>query len=1094
MLKRLLRVFCCILKGVWRVLRFIFLLIFGRLGLTLLLLLLLADFWLEFHGIPGRMLSRIQKPDSGMLVTCRWIHVGVFKGVTLHNVAFDVNTKAGPLVVHARKIGGQLDWLTIFGEQDWIPDSVSVSGVTMKLMGNNGKPVMDCRVDDGMLRFEGNDLLRLVIDGESQSVKFNVEGTFTSMREFLSELDKSGGPVMPDPDLSALFEKIGQELREFGRLSDDSFVKISLDTDCKDWLSGRMKCRFSLSDLLFNGVVVSKIRGRFEGGMDEIAFDGLDVILSRSEMINGKGMLYPKSRELEATLKGSLAPATLCQLAKIDTKDWLTHRIRIPSLSFEGRLPRCPLELEKMEPSLTCSLSSSFEAFGVDVEKGGFKLSYKDGKLSVDDISFVVSKDGRENLNGKMSLDLNTMQLAGELDGQVIWMERMKNYGIHLPEKILAGNGDPSAFHIKLDPSPLNLRGLSLSGRIEDGGLSFLTRSCREMDIDFALKDGKISIEPLSINLLRVDHAIDVKISCDIDGGLNSGQFKTNFDINALARPDAKSELKSGLACKGWVSYRPKDSVISVECDGDCHPDWIYQSYCRRLDLNCSYVFVLLGTTDKPVKYELKLPEVSLDNGDDWEMTAKVTGHDMHFSTFKVKDIACEVAVNSHEVNIKDIRARTLEDENLRLDIRVQYSPVEFSIKDLELEGNPALAEAFILNSGAQEVYRRIWSEVKWSDKKKPMVRMPTLIYKDGSPWNLTLTAHVNAQDVNYHGYRAEEMNLIVALDLPSTVSVKPITLKTQKGDVYGEISLTFGGVPQCTFKIDGEEGYLNPKTLLTTVNPDFAKTLADISFSDESRLSLTGEMFLSGDSRLSVSGTLACPDMKWRDYELTNMESTWSYSSNGISWNITDATYLEGKLRSSGVYEPDNNRGEFLVFIDGMPFSRVGELAKSAKSDEPRGKPMPGIVNGECHGRFLVGWAGRPLHLEGDGHVSIRQADLWNVPLLAQLSELLPGGNGSGSTLGSITQLDADVEFLGNRLSVPNLYTNGTIMSLRAKGEYGFENESLQFLVSGVPLQDVGIVSLLLRPLSWAFQAELEGTLSAHRWRMKSGLMQLIK
>ena len=55
--------------------------------------------------------------------------------------------------------------------------------------------------------------------------------------------------------------------------------------------------------------------------------------------------------------------------------------------------------------------------------------------------------------------------------------------------------------------------------------------------------------------------------------------------------------------------------------------------------------------------------------------------------------------VTSQAVEITDIRALTVDDENLQLDIRVQYSPLEFSIKDLELKGNPVLASAFILNS-----------------------------------------------------------------------------------------------------------------------------------------------------------------------------------------------------------------------------------------------------------------------------------------------------------------------------------------------------------------------------------------------------------
>ncbi|MBR3650632.1 MAG: hypothetical protein IKN52_10300, partial [Victivallales bacterium] len=68
--------------------------------------------------------------------------------------------------------------------------------------------------------------------------------------------------------------------------------------------------------------------------------------------------------------------------------------------------------------------------------------------------------------------------------------------------------------------------------------------------------------------------------------------------------------------------------------------------------------------------------------------------------------------------------------------------------------------------------------------------------------------------------------------------------------------------------------------------------------------------------------------------------------------------------------------------------------------------------------------------------------------------------------------------------------------MALRAKADYSFEDQRIKIQVNGVPLQEVGILSLALRPLTWAFQAEREATLDtweSSRGKMKSGLMQLL-
>ena len=68
--------------------------------------------------------------------------------------------------------------------------------------------------------------------------------------------------------------------------------------------------------------------------------------------------------------------------------------------------------------------------------------------------------------------------------------------------------------------------------------------------------------------------------------------------------------------------------------------------------------------------------------------------------------------------------------------------------------------------------------------------------------------------------------------------------------------------------------------------------------------------------------------------------------------------------------------------------------------------------------------------------------------------------------------------------------------MALRAKADYSFEDQMIKIQVNGVPLQEVGILSLALSPLTWAFQAEREATLETwenSRWKLKSGLLQLL-
>ena len=1121
---KLASVFFRILKAIWRFIRFVFRLIFGPLGLAVVVFVLLADFWMESHGLSGATCDKWFGIGDGPLLKCRRIKAGFVNGVVLQGVSFDMNTQAGPLVVDARRIAGNINWFGLLEDNGWIPNSVEAYGVKLDLKGIHHDSIWKGNIFECKLNFEGDELLMLSLKGESLRIHLEVNGRFSNARTFIEQLTKKNDPVTPDPVLSKKLEEISQKLHNIDRLSDESFIRLEVDADCKDLKKGRVDCYFSMPDLLVNDVVVSKFRGHLKGGMEALNFDGLNIILSRSEVFNGHGVFYPETMELEAKVDGEMTPSTACQLAGIETKDWLSHRVRIPALSFNGELPKCRLDWKEMSPSLTCALKTSFEAFGVIVENGKFELTCKDNTVVVKSFTFGLSDENekekeREYINGNMSLDLNDMGVKGRLNGKIAWLERLKGYGVEFPWRVLHGDKAPAEFDIMLSlPSP-DWRKLELNGHLKDAGLDFLTQKCNLMDMAFSMNEGKISIESLKMKLEETDDAVTFEAMCDLKDGIEKGVFDTEFKLNALARPDLKSKWGNGLSCNGNVTYSPKDNKLGLHFKpSSCHPDWIYQTYCRPLDLGASYVFALFETTEEPVKIsKLDISDWVLDDFDTWKLSVDVEGHKCHFGSFRAKDVSCSVAVTSQAVEVTNIQSLTVDDEQLRLDIRVQFSPLEFSIKDLVLKGNPALAEAFILNSNAQTIYRNIWADIQWDKTNKPLLRMPTLIYKDGSPWTLTMTGHIEAENVLYHDYQSDKLDLVITLDLPSTLSVKPITLKTDDGDVYGEIALTFGGVPQCTFMVDGEEGHLDPKRLLTTINKDFAQYLKDVDFGENTRLSFEGEMFLGGDPRISVRGRLASSAITWKlpkaeviekaasklqELKLADMESTWSYSSNGLAWNVTKGSFMDSSLRSSGVYEPESNRGEFLVLFDDLPYKNLEALTK--KNDEKKKKDdkkseesvAPGVVNGVFHGRFLAGWAGRPLHMEGGGHVAIRQGDLWNVPLLAQLIEVLPGGYSSRSTLGRISQLDADVEFLGNRLAINDVYTDGTIMSLRAKGEYYFEDQRLKISVNGVPLQEVGILSLALRPLTWAFQAERDGTLDKwddSKWRLKSGLLQLL-
>jgi hypothetical protein len=261
------------------------------------------------------------------------------------------------------------------------------------------------------------------------------------------------------------------------------------------------------------------------------------------------------------------------------------------------------------------------------------------------------------------------------------------------------------------------------------------------------------------------------------------------------------------------------------------------------------------------------------------------------------------------------------------------------------------------------------------------------------------------------------------------------------------------------------------------------------VEFAPDSTVVCQGSFFLSGEPMVRISGTLKTPFASYKGLALEDLESTWRVTPGTIGWDVTQSRVFDGDMQLTGVYDIANRTGHIALNSARMSFPAVMKRFHSGSKEN--GEPLPGLMSVNCRLQILHGWAGKDLQLMGNGRLSITESDLWRVPLLTGLGRLLDMTmlnrltGGRLSSLGTITRLDADLDFNGDRLLVPNLKTDGTIVSLRGSGEYSWESSRLFFQVTGHTLSKVGILSFALRPLSWVFNAELTGTTDDYKWRM---------
>lgn len=125
---------------------------------------------------------------------------------------------------------------------------------------------------------------------------------------------------------------------------------------------------------------------------------------------------------------------------------------------------------------------------------------------------------------------------------------------------------------------------------------------------------------------------------------------------------------------------------------------------------------------------------------------------------------------------------------------------------------------------------------------------------------------------------------------------------------------------------------------------------------------------------------------------------------------------------------------------------------------------------------------------LEGEGRVRIREGQVFQIPLLGGLSQLL---GRIYPRLGFAVQTDARAHFdiRERHISSDNIRIEGALLSLRGEGQYQLD-DNLDFKVQVLPLRRgflVDAVRLVTYPVSRLLQFRLKGTLSEPHWSIDS-------
>ncbi|MBP5640199.1 MAG: hypothetical protein J6X55_12015 [Victivallales bacterium] len=1108
-----------------------------RVAIPFGVLLLAVDLYFEWFGIPEGWCRKIQEriQTKELSVSFDKIQCGLFRGIVLHNTKCTTVTPAGNVRVVAEHIIVYLD-LDDLVNLEFFPQALGVDRGSVELMNSEGKKA-SLNLSDLALKCSLTVDERLVANGKCTGFGLPLELSvgFTDGRRTLKKLlkEKSPEPTVIDKELQEKVSRIVEQLQKLSLPADGSSrMKVTLNGPMEKLGKWKYKGFIHLRGARWDGLQIPYCSTVFHGNTQIFSVDDIQLWLGRADSLSGDADLFIGDREFQAHCSGKLTRSSLEYLVNsvrtvIYDKEMAVSLNELPwnDMSFKAECKRSAMTLEDLDASVRCDFSEA--DYGV-IGRGSayISASLQKSVLKVDKAEVLLSSVQREGVSFEGNWNLKTGLAEAALDGKMNIRRRLSELGVSLPVSLVSLSDAPCEIMMTLAIENGNLNEMSLAGKMVQPGGQLLGVDCSKVILPFKYEqsEGKVFVDRLLVVRSSKGDMDDetedernavmgLKASCDIMSAIKKNEVDVDIMLDLKGREDEQGPWEMALTYGGHITWKSQGNILSFKGEGTMFPERVYREYLRRYDIDESNMLMHIDcSAGQPAAFSLDFPETSLNDGKRWTLTGNLSFGKVCFNGLDAEKVTCDnFTINSNDCMFKNIHLLT-NDDDATFDLHVVYSPLTLTFSNSWLDGKPEIIGKFFPDNIVGGFYSNIFKDITWNKGIRPHIQMPKLVYTYGDhQWRVFCDGiYANVHDIRYRDLKIDEATVIVSLDLPSSVSLEPVNIRFNDkawGGVRGKVELQLLGTKQCRFQVYDTLMGVDIKKALEGVLPELSEKISDLSISEDCILSCTGSLFLDGEPRLHIEGTLKAKEISYRDFSLQNVIMGWSYDDGDIQWDIKEAEFFKGQVRTRGHYDMMREQGKMLVLFNDMSLDELLAKAPSETEKEemtPDKKPeapskqkktgtYKGNVSGELQMDILHEWAGRPLHLNGQGNVKITEGELWNVPILSKLGKIIASASLGkvSSTLGQISEAEAKFDFNGVNVSVSQIHTNGTIISLNGNGEYRWiddvNNGLLHFWINVVPVKDVKLLSFLLSPLTGMFQAELMGTLKENTWKIRT-------
>ncbi|MFA6929657.1 MAG: hypothetical protein WCT05_04970 [Lentisphaeria bacterium] len=1080
------------------------------IGILLVLLLLLLELFFRFYGLPSSAHHLLEDSLAHAGLNCRfsWVKASIFSGFTFQGVTAKTDTPMGPLCLTAQELVITLNPLKLCQGQI-VPDSIRLNAAKLQLITSNAISILNCQKFFFFARTLEKEKLSCNLLFSQNGIRIRGEAilaNYLSLPQRIAELLKANDVLQTDKSakITAFLELFQQRFQacEFG--DNDAILNFSCQADAKDWNSFRINGDFDLNYGQIGPLQIHKQRGRFQYRNQILQLTDLRWLLSSDEQIRAELQVDFSQQTIAADFQGRLTPETCMNLALPNPPAWPPFLSCPMPISFQGKLLPAKWDFSNAEPEIACTVKS-ISIFGTHFQQSSFTLKIQKEILSLNNL--VLGLDFRQNkgIRGNLQWQLREKRLSGNLEARFNLKEVLRDQGLTTDFTGFSFEDfDDVKLKVNLQQSPLDWKQWKIDGELSEAEGQEFGVDFQQLVVPFRMESAWLHIQQASTEINPTD-----AMKLTLDAAINLQDFATRQSLT----PEFSLCLSPASSLK-----QPQTDILNI--NAKCHldlqnnrfqlsegkgvliPDLFLIGFHEQFQRLYEPLNQLLSGS-KPLQILFTIPEFELSQKDNWRILLKIAAEKAKFNQLNIHTVRADGEFSSRQLQFNNIKALVNDNEELSLDLVVRFSPPAIEVKNALIHGRPDFFEAFIFDDNACRIYRKIWENVRWDPQNLPAIHIPYLLYwvapSNSRDWQLQIDATLELQNVFFKDFPIPGANIGLKLELPDSLLLNPVTLKTQQGNVNAKVAFSFSGLPNCSFTLDETEVPLDVILLLKSINENWRKFLDQITLHPQAKMQCNGFFDFMADPTIQIDGTIRSKEITFKKAQLKNVFCQWNFYANQLFWNIPEATFLDAELKNTGVFDFRTNAGESLLKIRNLPLDQA-EAFFLTNPNKTRKNPLGGMIDSDCKVEILKNWADSPLYLEGNGHFSLREADLWQVPLMGNLASLLSLGSfnifskDKVSGLGNISKLEADFALQGNRLLVNHFNTNGTIIALNGNGEYSWEKDHLHFTVKGEALKNINILSFMLKPLSWAFDAELTGSIKKPEWKIRSALNKMFE